>query len=206
MSPWPVSTDDRPGTIQRVLDCGSGTFPYEPLNGEEVVTVDCRPDVGATVIHDLSQSPYPFEDNTFDLVQASHVLEHLPDVVAFMEEVYRILRPDGRLIVRVPHFSGRSAWCDPTHVRTFSVYWPTYFTAGNHGRYGTCEFRMLSNRLAWTRERFAARRGVLVHRVLNPAISWLANRNPILCERTWVYYVGGFSEIISVMEAVKNNS
>jgi SAM-dependent methyltransferase len=195
------SVSDAPA---RVLDCGSGAFPYGPHNGEEVVTVDQRPETAPTVVHDLSQFPWPFEADSFDLIRASHLLEHLPDVVAFMDEAYRILKPGGRLIVRVPHYTSRSAWCDPTHVRAFAAYWPTYFSAGNHDRYGHCQFRVLQTRLVWTREQFAAGRGWFVARVLNPAISRLASRNPRLCERTWAYLVGGFSEIVTVMQAVKD--
>jgi SAM-dependent methyltransferase len=188
----------------RVLDCGSGAFPYQSRNGEEVVTVDRRPETDPAIVCDLSQFPWPFVDDSFDLVRASHLLEHLPDVVAFMDEVYRILKPNGRLVVRVPHYTGRSAWCDPTHVRAFAAYWPTYFAAGNHDRYGACRFQVLGTRLVWTREQFAAGRGWFIGRVLNPTISWLGSRNPRLCERTWVYLVGGFSEIVTVMRAVKD--
>lgn len=47
-------------------------------------------------------------------------------------------------------------------------------------------------------------RGWFVARVLNPMISRLASRNPRLCERTWAYLVGGFSEIVTVVQAVKD--
>lgn len=185
-----------------VLDCGSGIFPYRGRAGEKVLTLDCRPETRPTVLHDLTEFPYPFEDSSFDLVNASHILEHLPDVVGFMNEVYRILRPGGRLTVRVPHYSGRSAWCDPTHLRAFATCWARYFCAGAHDRYGDCEFRVISETLTWTRERF--HKGFLVDFVLNPVLSRLASLYPKLCERTWCYWVGGFSEVVTVLETVKS--
>ncbi len=42
-------------------------------------------------------------DNEFDVITMFYVLEHLLDPVSFMQDVYRILKPGGLLIVRVPH-------------------------------------------------------------------------------------------------------
>ncbi len=42
------------------------------------------------------------EESAFDWVVASHVIEHIPDLVAFFQDVARILRPDGRLALLVP--------------------------------------------------------------------------------------------------------
>lgn len=46
----------------------------------------------------------PFEDNTFDLVYHSHVVEHFPKSLAefFIRECYRVLKPKGVLRVVVP--------------------------------------------------------------------------------------------------------
>ena len=45
----------------------------------------------------------PFPDATFDRVIASEVLEHIPDDVAAMRELARVLRPGGTMAVTVPH-------------------------------------------------------------------------------------------------------
>lgn len=42
------------------------------------------------------------KDESFDLVFASHVLEHIDDDVAALEEVYRILKPGGAAVLPVP--------------------------------------------------------------------------------------------------------
>ena len=59
---------------------------------------------GSDVIaHDLTQR-IPFPDRSFDVVYHSHVLEHLPKSSAkhFIQECYRVLRPQGVLRVVVP--------------------------------------------------------------------------------------------------------
>lgn len=45
----------------------------------------------------------PFEDNSFDCVVVIDFLEHIPNDVAFVVELNRILKPNGRLIINVPH-------------------------------------------------------------------------------------------------------
>ena len=44
-----------------------------------------------------------FEDNTFDAVICSEVLEHLPDYDAAIREMRRVLKPTGKLCITVPH-------------------------------------------------------------------------------------------------------
>jgi SAM-dependent methyltransferase len=44
----------------------------------------------------------PFADNAFDIVVASHVLEHIDKPETGIQELYRVLRPGGMLVVGVP--------------------------------------------------------------------------------------------------------
>lgn len=44
-----------------------------------------------------------FEDNSFDAIICSEVLEHLPDYDAAIAEMRRVLKPDGKLCISVPH-------------------------------------------------------------------------------------------------------
>jgi SAM-dependent methyltransferase len=46
----------------------------------------------------------PFLDATFDRVICSEVLEHIPDDVAAMRELTRVLRPGGTMAITVPRF------------------------------------------------------------------------------------------------------
>lgn len=44
----------------------------------------------------------PFEDESFDLTLALDVIEHVPDDSRAIQELYRVLRPGGSLLVTVP--------------------------------------------------------------------------------------------------------
>ena len=44
----------------------------------------------------------PFADNTYDVVFCNHVLEHIPDDVHAMREIYRVMKPGGWAILQVP--------------------------------------------------------------------------------------------------------
>lgn len=183
----------------KVLDLGSGRFPYRAKDDEEVVSVDIRPEAKPTVVHDLSVFPYPFEDNSFDAVYASHILEHLHDNIRTMEEIYRIAKPNATVTIRVPHYTGRSAWGDPTHVRAYSAYQFHYYCRGRKDRYGNCNFELVREELRYTR----MPRGFFVSKLLSPAINFVANLHVMFCEKVWCYWVGGFSELYVELRAIK---
>ena len=44
----------------------------------------------------------PFEDNSFDIIFCNHVLEHIPNDTKAMQEMYRILKPNGWGIFQIP--------------------------------------------------------------------------------------------------------
>lgn len=75
---------------------------------------------GVDVVHDLNKFPYPFEDNTFDWIEGQHILEHLPNLLGVMEELYRISKPNGILSFIVPHHASGNYYIDPTHCIRFS--------------------------------------------------------------------------------------
>jgi 2-polyprenyl-3-methyl-5-hydroxy-6-metoxy-1,4-benzoquinol methylase len=57
--------------------------------------------------HDLTESAFPA--GHFQAVVLWHVLEHLPEPVASLKEIHRLLRPGGWLSVAVPNFGGAQA-------------------------------------------------------------------------------------------------
>ncbi len=44
----------------------------------------------------------PFQSHTFDVILCNHVLEHIPDDIKAMQELYRVLKPGGWGIFQVP--------------------------------------------------------------------------------------------------------
>ncbi|GLX01760.1 class I SAM-dependent methyltransferase [Microtetraspora sp. NBRC 16547] len=57
---------------------------------------------GETVVGDALAMPFP--DASFDRVIAAEVLEHIPDDMAAMREIVRVLKPGGRAAITVPSF------------------------------------------------------------------------------------------------------
>lgn len=101
----------------QILEIGCGQRPV----WAQSKTLDINPASKATVIHDLSEFPYPFEDNTFDYVVAEHVLEHLRPVLPVLDELHRIIKPTGQLRIEVPHYTSFHYWTDPTHQTPFGI-------------------------------------------------------------------------------------
>jgi ubiquinone/menaquinone biosynthesis C-methylase UbiE len=101
----------------KILDVGCGANKYEGAVG-----LDNNPKTAADVIHDLGEFPYPFPDNEFDLIIASHIIEHVPDVMAFVTELYRIAKPGARIRIATPHYTNPDWPNDPTHRNHFNSF------------------------------------------------------------------------------------
>jgi SAM-dependent methyltransferase len=174
------------------LGCG-----HQRLSG--FIGVDCNPRAqGADVLCDLARVPFPFRDSAADEVLMDHVLEHLPDVLATLEEIHRICKPGAKVRVRSPHFS--CAWGHAGHRSAIGWYLFELFQPDHEERYGDAIFRVERRRLHWMRPRDVT---TVWRRVVNGFISWLANVHPIFCQRIWCYWVGGFEEIEFEVTVVK---
>jgi SAM-dependent methyltransferase len=114
----------RPGDRLLDLGCGFGRHAYQAARlGAEVVAFDAGADevrkvldtFGAMAVDgeldlDIARVgsvqgnalDLPFEDDSFDRVIASEVLEHIPDDEVAMAELARVLRPGGTMAVTVP--------------------------------------------------------------------------------------------------------
>jgi SAM-dependent methyltransferase len=102
---------------KRILDVGCG---WNKTPG--AIGMDSNPRTHADVIHDLGDLPYPFADDEFDEVVCRHVAEHVPDVMAFVTELYRITKSGGRIRITTPHYSNPDWPTDPTHRNHFNSY------------------------------------------------------------------------------------
>jgi len=105
-----------------ILDVGCGQNKFEGAIG-----LDSNPRSHADVIHDLGSFPYPFETDQFDEIICRHVIEHVPDVMAFVAELHRITKAGGRLKIVTPHYSNPDWATDPTHRNHFNSYSFTCF-------------------------------------------------------------------------------
>jgi len=153
------------------LNLGSGRA-YDP----QAVNLDLTADTSPDVVHNLTVFPWPFPDNRFRSVLMRDVLEHLPDTLATIEELYRICEPKGVVHIIVPHFSSNGAFTDPTHRRFFSALTFDYFTEGHPQNFYTpCRFRIISRRIVF-RPRF-----------FNKVVWRLANRYIQTYEDSWAW-------------------
>jgi SAM-dependent methyltransferase len=84
------------------------------------LNVDSAKLSGVDVVHDLRVFPWPFESGQFKEVIAVDVLEHLPDTIQTMEELFRVTKTGGLVHIRVPYFNAWDASYDPTHVKSFN--------------------------------------------------------------------------------------
>ena len=82
---------------------------------------------------DLEEAKLPHASNSVEKILAKDVLEHIKDLSGVMNEFYRVLKPGGKLIVRVPHFTYHCAYEDPTHCRLFATETFQFF-CGKHYR------------------------------------------------------------------------
>ena len=101
----------------RVLNIGAGNkLVPGAVNHDRVAH---RPEID--VVWDLNVVPWPWEDDSFDLVVACAVLEHLQiTLIESVGESWRILAPGGRLHVKIPYWQHDNSYADPTHYWRFS--------------------------------------------------------------------------------------
>jgi SAM-dependent methyltransferase len=115
--------------IRLHLGCGRNILPGW-------VNVDCKAMEGVDLVLDLNTlKQLPLDRDSVSEILASHLLEHIPNILPLMAELYRVAKPDAILTAHVPYGSSDDAWEDPTHCRAFFVgSWgyfaqPTYWRA-----------------------------------------------------------------------------
>lgn len=87
------------GKDTRYLEIGPG---LKPIDGFEALNIVWTP--GVDYVHSATRD-LPFADNSFDMVYASHILEHIAwyQVPATLAEWYRIVKPGGTIELWVPN-------------------------------------------------------------------------------------------------------
>jgi ubiquinone/menaquinone biosynthesis C-methylase UbiE len=114
---------EKPG---RILDigCGSGKFLYNVREkGWEVYGVEVnrnaaelgRNAAGINIFAgNLLEANFP--DNYFNYIRSNHSFEHIVNPHEILDEIYRILKPGGSLLVGVPNVNGINS-------KIFKSYW-----------------------------------------------------------------------------------
>jgi ubiquinone/menaquinone biosynthesis C-methylase UbiE len=109
--------------------CGRGEFltKFKEL-GLDVVGVDISPEAlkyenGINIkLCDVENEKLPFNDNTFDVIYSKSFLEHLYYPERYLEEAYRVLKPNGILLTLVPDWESnyKIYFDDYTHRTPFT--------------------------------------------------------------------------------------
>lgn len=114
-----------PGPIKLDIACGQNKQPG-------FVGIDIAPCEGVDIVHNLWEYPWPIESGSVEVAFCSHYIEHIPmeyvthnekrkeAFLAFFDEVYRILTPEGQITIVAPYWSSVRCWQDPTHRRAIS--------------------------------------------------------------------------------------
>ncbi|HOJ63171.1 MAG TPA: class I SAM-dependent methyltransferase [Spirochaetota bacterium] len=90
----------------KILDIGCGIKPYQHLfNYEEYIglewdTEENRRLKKADFFYDGKD--FPFENETFDSIISTQVLEHIFEPEIFLKEMNRILKPNGNILLSLP--------------------------------------------------------------------------------------------------------
>ncbi|MEK9195476.1 MAG: class I SAM-dependent methyltransferase [Patescibacteria group bacterium] len=75
---------------------------------------------GVDIVADIEKLPLPFGADEFDEILCQDVLEHV-EYIPVLKDLHRILKKNGMLCIRTPHFTSKNNFVDPTHRRMFSV-------------------------------------------------------------------------------------
>jgi SAM-dependent methyltransferase len=108
----------QPGDKWLDVGCGYQILPFwaMPQAEQEQIVRSTNFLVGVDVDERISQHPLltyrvkalggalPFKDETFDLITANMVVEHLEDPATFLADVRRVLRPGGRFLFHTPNY------------------------------------------------------------------------------------------------------
>jgi SAM-dependent methyltransferase len=179
------------------LNLGCGFFPRSGY-----LNVDIHRHYPIDYVCDLSQFPWPFPDAHYDEVLMEHVLEHLPEIRPTLKEAARVLKPNGKLIIKVPHFSrGFTHW---DHRRGFDVTFPYYFEEEASGGFHDIPFSPLSTQLVWfgqpdVKKKYLSFIQYQIGFFAGILLDWIGNRSLFFTSRLLCYWVGGYDEIKFVL-------
>ena len=116
--------------IKLHLGCGRTILPGW-------INLDVASGPGIDMVADLDAcgtKPLPLAADSIDEIRASHVLEHIRNPLALMQELHRVARSGGTAIFDTPYGSSDDAFEDPTHVRAYFLNSYGYFSQPGYWR------------------------------------------------------------------------
>jgi len=147
---------------------------------------------GVNVVHNLDKFPWPFKDGEFELINCSHVLEHLNEIIKPMEEIWRITKNKAKTIIEVPIFPSVGAAADPTHKSFYTYQTFNYFRVNDGlNYYSKARFKIIKRKIVFSR--------------LFPFFTWFFNLSDSM-QKVYVYFLSFLipAEVLKVeLETIK---
>jgi len=176
------------------LDIGCGNKKTEGCTG-----MDCKALPSVDIVHDMDVFPWPISEDSVEEIYATHYLEHSGNIIACLEEIYRIAKNGCLINIRVPHYASDNFNTDLTHKVAFGYRSFNYFAvneSSEYNFYSDIKFEILERKLKFM--------GPNVR--FNPfkiiGLEFLVNKIPRLYERFFVYLLTA-QEIIFKLKVVK---
>lgn len=106
------------------LDLGCGENRSKGYIG-----MDRRPLPTVDIVWDAQDFPYPIPDDSCITILMSHLWEHIEPKyrIDLINELWRIMKPDGQLLISSPYYLSIGASQDPTHYTCPNEYTFLYF-------------------------------------------------------------------------------
>ncbi len=120
------------------LNVGCGTHYNTSSKDIKWVNIDISNDVKCDLVCEVGKEKLPLDDESVEFIECIDVIEHLDDLIPFMNECHRVLKKGCQMIIRTPQPTTKYFWQDPTHkhgyvANTFLYYFlkqpwniPTY--------------------------------------------------------------------------------
>lgn len=173
------------------LNLGCGKVIKKSSPQEKWINMDIAKLPGVDIVWNLDKYPWPFKNNTFDEVYASHVIEHAADLIKCMEELYRIIKQKGMINIKVPFFPGLYAMNDPTHKHFFTYFTFEYFTPDHtYDYYSKAKFYIVKRKIIFS---------------WNPYLKWISqfiNVHPKFYSR-YLSFILPSNELQIILQVVK---
>lgn len=99
--------------------------------GKDWFGIDYRKMPGVDLVQDLEIFPWKVPSESFNTAVCSHVIEHINPshgiFISFMNEAWRILKPEGEMVIGVPYATSTGMFRDPTHCNFVNEETWSYF-------------------------------------------------------------------------------
>lgn len=130
-----------------ILNLGCGDNKLDDEYGIDIINTP-----SVDIVANLGKKYLPIKTSTIDRINSNHFLEHVSDTVSAMEEIHRVLKPDGLAYITVPHVSNIGFYKDPTHMRPFTYDTFDYFVKGKKPvEYTKIEFKYIDRKLVFSK-------------------------------------------------------